>query len=164
MSNIQSEEKNIMNHNTIQKHLLSYLDGELSPEEAVEVRHHLLKCERCRSLTELWKEERSRTRRLSPPPSLWPRIQSELQQSPLGWVKRLKVSIRPVMQPAAVMMVFIFMVFAGIRIGEGLVDGQQQEGTWIDQEFRMSYFTVVPSGSIGEELVTFETKEREISP
>lgn len=154
-----------MNHKNIKKQLFLYLDGEISEEKAAEIHRHLQECEECRVLSEIWQNEKRHTQRLAAPPYLWTHIESALQQpAPFRWFDQIITSTRPFMQPVVVAITFILMVFVGIQIGEGMVNRQPQKNTQIHQEFRMDYFTTVPSGSIGEELVILKNRESEVRP
>lgn len=154
-----------MKHKTIQDQLLAYMDGEIPENQSAEIRRHLLRCEECQKLTEFWQEEKQSARRFSAPQYLWTRIQAELRQpAPLGWFDRLTASILPILQPAVAIATFILVVFIGVQIGEKIIAGHPQQSAQIRREFRMDYFTAVPSGSIGEGLVSFESGESEVSP
>lgn len=55
-------------HHGLQRQLGAYLDGELLPEEAAEVRRHLAECAACTAELHDLRTTRTLLRRLSPPP------------------------------------------------------------------------------------------------
>lgn len=55
-------------HHGLQQQLSTYLDDELLPEEAAEVRRHLAECPACAAELEELRATRALLRRLSPPP------------------------------------------------------------------------------------------------
>ncbi len=156
-----------MNHKTIQKKLLRYLDGDLSIREKVKVRHHLESCRACRDtlkvLESMWVAERPIEQRTAPP-FLWTRIAARLQtQTEREIFKGFGNLLRWVLRSVMTVVVLIIMFFSGVKLGN-LITGSTVDVAEISTErvtdnFGMSYFEILPPGSIDANLLALTENE-----
>jgi len=156
-----------MKHKTIQKKLLRYLDEELSELEKVEVQRHLERCETCRdalqTVESLWIAERPLERKTAPP-FLWTRISVQLgAEAEKGIFKGFKEPVRLALRPLVTVVVLLFIFFSGITLGD-LMTGSSGDVTEISTEritdnFGMSYFEILPPGSLDASSLALTEKE-----
>jgi len=156
-----------MKHKKIQKKLLRYLDDDLPEREKVKVQRHLESCQTCRdalkTLESMWVTERSIERKTAPP-FLWTRISAKLSaEAEHGFFKGFKKPLRLALRPVATVMVLLFIFFIGIKLGN-LMSGSSRDVTEISTEritdnFGMSYFEILPPGSLDARVLALTNNE-----
>lgn len=156
-----------MNHKMIQKKLLRYLDDELSEQEKVKVQRHLERCETCRDALKtielMWVTERPIERKTAPP-FLWTRISARLQaEAEQGIFKGFKKPVRLALRPLVTVVVLLFIFFSGIKLGN-LMTGPSGDVAEISTEritdnFGMSYFEILPPGSLDARALALTESE-----
>lgn len=156
-----------MKHKSIRKKLLRYLDGGLPEREQKKVRRHLESCETCRDALQtielIWASERPIERKTAPP-FLWTRISARLQaEAKQGFLNGLKAPVRLALRPVVTVVVLFFLFFSGIKLGN-LITGSTGDVTEISAEsatnnFGMSYFEILPPGSIDANVLTLSKSE-----
>jgi len=157
-----------MEHKAIQKKLLRYLDDELSEQEKVKVHRHLERCETCRDALQtielMWATERPIERKKAQP-FLWTRIAERLQsETERDIFKGLGNPMRWIQRPVMTVVVLLFIFFSGIKLGN-LITGSTGDVTEISTEriienFGMSYFKILPPGSIDANILALTESER----
>jgi hypothetical protein len=158
-----------MQHKSIQKKLLSYLDKDLSDSESQKVRSHLEGCQICqddlKDLELLWRMERP-VKRMTAPPFLWTRIAARLKsEKKQGFFNEIKVFIFPLLRPALEIAVLILGVIGGIEFGNRifLSSGDSSEVTFektIDS-FGLNYFEVFPPGLFDDRVLALTESEQQ---
>ncbi len=156
-----------MKHKTIKKKLLRYLDNELAQKEKLKVRRHLESCQTCQNdlkiIKSLWRTGQP-VEKLSVPPFLWTRIitrlKSEKQQ---GFVNEMKYAILPMLRPAIIIVVLLFILVGGIDLGNWLTsspgDRAELSSENTTDNFGLSYFEVLPPGSIDGRILALTESE-----
>lgn len=148
-----------MKHKTVKKKLLCYLDNELQEDEFKAVHQHLSSCPECsnylKQLEKVWLPEQA----VSPievPPFLWTRLSVRLQPGIQPTIKNryftvMNLFIKKVWIPAFV----IITIFLGIRFGSKMhkdISKGNYEST-ILQDFGLDYFSLMPPGYVGENII-----------
>ena len=152
-----------MKHKEIRKKLLRYIDAELPQEESVEIQFHLQHCKQCRKDIELlsgaWNLLQP-IKRVQPPPFLWNRISSRLDEKGQKnyLIDRAAFFIKQIAQPALAVAIMAMALFIGIQIGDLLIaEKLPREQTVVttphfENEFGLENFRVLSSNSLGDEL------------
>jgi len=110
-------------HRRLQESLLFYLDGEMPQKAGEEIERHLCGCPECRRLSEalagLWKPA-GPEKRLSPPPSLWPKLLGRIERSERSPVllPGLRHRVQQVTFLAAVVLCISLAFAAGVFVGQ----------------------------------------------
>lgn len=156
-----------MKHKTIQKKLLRYLDGDLPDREKAKVRRHLEGCRTCRDalkmIESMWIMERPIERKAAPP-FLWTRIAARLRlETKRSFFKEFKKDVRLALRPVVTVVVLLFIFLCGVQLGN-LVIRSAGEGAEISAErstdtFGMSYFEILPPGSINAQSLALTESE-----
>ena len=158
-----------MKHKLIQKKLLCYLDGDLSEREKVQVQRHLESCPECRdalkTVESMWAIEQPIERK-TVAPFLWTRISSRLHaEAKQGFFKGSKKPVRLALRPLVTAVVLIFIFYSGIKLGN-LITGSTSDVSQVSAEntidnFGMSYFDILPPGSINAQVLVLIESEME---
>ncbi len=158
-----------MDHKAIQKKLLRYLDDELSEQEKVKVQRHLERCETCRDALQtielMWATERPIERK-NAQPFLWTRIAARLQsERRRDFSERIEKITRLTLRPALTLAVLFLIIFSGIQLGN-LMTGNTGKTAALSTEkvtdnFGMSYFEILPPGSIDANILALTESERQ---
>lgn len=156
-----------MDHKTIQKKLLRYLDDELSELEKVKVQRHLESCLECRDILKtiksIWVTEQP-IERQTVPPFLWTRISMRLNsERKQGILNKRKQFALPALRPVITAVVLLFIFFSGIKLGN-LITGTTDDVIEISTEtitdnFGMNYFEILPPGSLDASSLTLTENE-----
>jgi anti-sigma factor RsiW len=149
-----------MKHKHIQKRLLLYLDGELPRREMNKIRAHLTECSSCyrqaELLKSLWKLDSVPAREL-PPPFLWAKLKSRIEQDPQSFrsVKNWSTRFVPLSVRIAAALAAILL---GVYLASPTRGNQFSESSSLNelkafaQEFRLDMFDIAPSGTVGSGL------------
>ncbi len=153
-----------MDHKTIQKKLLRYLDDALSEKEKSQVRHHLKNCRICRdalqTIESMWNTEQPIERQTAPP-FLWTRISAQLEPEAKKKIfKGLKKPLRLALRPILTIVVLFFIFYSGINLGK-LMTGSFENVTEIStariaDDFGSSYFEILPPGSLDAQVLALD--------
>lgn len=156
-----------MDHKTIQRKLLRYLDDELSEKERSQVRHHLKNCRTCRdglkAIESMWVSEQPIERQTAPP-FLWTRISAQLEAKAEKKIfKGLKKPLRLALRPILTIVVLFFIFYSGINLGK-LMTGSSESVTEIStaritDNFGSSYFEILPPGSLDAQVLALDKSE-----
>jgi len=145
-----------MKHKHIQKRLLLYLDGELPRREMNKIRAHLTECSSCyrqaELLKSLWKLDSVPAREL-PPPFLWAKLKSRIEQDPQSFrsVKNWSTRFVPLSVRIAAALGAILL---GVYLASPTRGNQFSESSSLNelkafaQEFRLDMFDIAPSGTV----------------
>jgi predicted anti-sigma-YlaC factor YlaD len=156
-----------MRHKTIQIKLLRFLDDDLAEREKAIVQRHLEGCRTCRdalkTVESMWVLERPMERETAPP-FLWTRISARLQiEAEPAFFKAFEKPLRLALPPVVTTVVLLFIFFSGIKLGN-LITGSTGDVTEISTErvtdnFGMSYFEILPPGSINAHALALTESE-----
>ncbi|MDZ7722186.1 MAG: zf-HC2 domain-containing protein [candidate division KSB1 bacterium] len=143
-----------MNHKTIKKKLLRYLDDELPQRQRNEIAEHLQNCRACREKLKyfetLWQPDHPVEPVLAPP-FLWTRLSIRLEEeNRRSFISKAKNTLPALLRPVLTAVALLFTVWAGIQLGTfmtlstpDLSDVAQQTA----DSFGLNYFEVLPPGS-----------------
>ncbi|MFO7914545.1 MAG: zf-HC2 domain-containing protein [Candidatus Krumholzibacteriales bacterium] len=158
-----------MKHKSIRKLLLRYLDDDLSEREKTKVWRHLESCRECRDALKaiewMWVKERPVERKKAPP-FLWTRIAARLQpEAKQVFPKKIEKIARPALRLVVTVAALFFIIFSGIKLG-GLMTGNSGESAELSTEritddYGMSYFEILPPGSINVQVLALNESERQ---
>ena len=156
-----------MKHKSIQKKMLRYLDDDLPEGEKVNVQRHLESCRTCRedlkAVESMWATEQPIERQAAPP-FLWTRIAARLQaEAEQRFFKGFNMFVHLALRPVLTVVVLFFIFFSGIKLGN-LITGSTGDVTEISAEsatdnFGMSYFEILPPGSIDAHALALTESE-----
>ncbi len=143
-----------MNHKTIKKKLLRYLDDELPQRERSEIDAHLQDCQACREdfkyFKTLWQPDNP-VEPVIPPPFLWTRISTRLkEETKRSFAIKAKNKLPAVLRPVMTAVVLLFTVWAGIQLGNFMTIPLSDQSDFAQQtadSFGLNYFEVLPPGS-----------------
>ena len=151
----------------MRKKSLRYLDNDLPEREMQSVRAHLESCQTCldvlKNIELLWRDEQP-VKRVAAPPFLWLRILARLKRDEeQGFFIRFKASVLPLLRPAIIIGALVLVLIGGIEWGNMLLpaSGDHREiaiaGT--TGNFGMSYFEILPPGSIDARILVLSESE-----
>jgi len=117
MIGVLNIKSNKMNHKSIQKDLIFYIDNELPGEKRTAVEKHLEECEDCRSFLTFLQEGMQIIRKEKDPevsPFFYYRLSARLEEKPVYQTQRPWVSVA---QPAFFSLLLIAGIYGGLRLG-----------------------------------------------
>ncbi len=151
-----------MKHHTMRKKLLRYRDGDLPEHERQEVQHHLRICRSCRDdlkvLAAAWDADR-RAARIRAPEHLWAGVSAALERRDRErWLDAaVKGFGSRAWRPAAAAAATLGLVMGGVVLGVVLTASpagfQETRVATTRDDLGLSYFEVLPPGSIGARLL-----------
>lgn len=152
-----------MKHNKIRRKFILYLDGELPETEKRKIDKHLSICASCRdalnAVMELWKSEESS--QVLPPESLWYELKERREGKRTDRILGLRLNKKMILNTAAMIIVVIFSILSGSRLGTALNPSFENENkitlknTITRDDFGINYFDILPPNSIAEDVFIF---------
>ena len=151
-----------MKHHTVRTKLLRYRDGDLPEHERRDVQRHLSVCQSCRDdlrvLAAAWDADR-RAARIRPPERLWAGVSAALARRDRE--RKLDAAVRGfgsrAWRPAAAVAATLGLVLGGVGLGVALTTSpagfQETRVAGTRDDLGLSYFEVLPPGSIGARLL-----------
>ena len=156
-----------MRHKSIRKKLLRYLDNDLSDGEMQHVQRHLESCQSCqddlKTIESLWRIDRP-IERMTAPPFLWTRISTRLEEEERqSFVSIIKDALLPALRPAIIIAGLLLVLVGGMELGNMItLSADDRAEILIDntmENFGLSYFEVLPPGSIDARVLALTESE-----
>ncbi len=120
----------------VRKRLADYVSGDLKPSAYKVVRKHLELCAECSALLEELDSTMGlidKRNRLEPNPFLYTRLKEKISDSGENEV-RIKIPVfRRVLQPMILSLVLAGALFAGIKLGNTIVNEEEQATTYAEE-------------------------------
>jgi hypothetical protein len=144
-----------MNHKTVQKKLLLYLDSDLSDNEEQLLKIHLANCQDCQKVLyqyqKIWRTDKP-VNRITAPSVLWKRISTQLEKEQQKNVFfPFYNSFFPALRAVAIVLSISLSILGGIRLGNLIILSQPDQTeipTDKQDNFGMDYFNTLPPGTI----------------
>ncbi len=159
-----------MNHKTIQKNLILYVDRNLSTSDSIKMQEHFSKCQSCmkdvEKLSTIWLNENA-LKRFTPSPSLWQKLElrlNDVRKQPSIFINKLITAVRL----TAIIVILFIAVLIGRYLGTTSMNDtydavEKAEQEYILKTYHLDSFELISQESLGKIFtLTLNESESEI--